>query len=277
MKPSFIQHVLLCLCVLLPALVQPAGAQDGTGQILDLERGLRIAPDSNTDKTSTAPAVSAPATTGTGFFVSEDGYLVTTYHVVRERERVMVRMSSQARWLPAKVVKRDARADLVLLKVDAVSKPLTLATAESVPIGLEAYVIGFPLPTVQGRSIKITQGLINGEVHPVRGRRLLQISAQVQTGNSGGPVVSPDGLVVGVVQSKLDALRVAERFKDLPQNVNFALNTESVITFLNNQSLKPWVRTLDVQKSLRPFQLLQMVQEAVVMIMTSAECSGTEC
>jgi V8-like Glu-specific endopeptidase len=61
----------------------------------------------------------------------------------------------------------------------------------------------------------------------------MQISVPVQRGNSGGPVFDQSGNVIGVVVSKLDALKVAERVGDLPQNVNFAIRGDVVRNFLD--------------------------------------------
>jgi S1-C subfamily serine protease len=63
--------------------------------------------------------------------------------------------------------------------------------------------------------------------------RLLQISAPVQPGNSGGPLLDASANVIGVVVSKLDALRVAKATGDIPQNVNFALNANVLRAFLD--------------------------------------------
>jgi S1-C subfamily serine protease len=65
----------------------------------------------------------------------------------------------------------------------------------------------------------------------------MQISVPVQRGNSGGPVLDQAGNVIGVVVSKLDALKLAQRTGDIPQNVNFAIKGEVVRTFLEAQNI----------------------------------------
>jgi hypothetical protein len=65
----------------------------------------------------------------------------------------------------------------------------------------------------------------------------MQITAPVQPGNSGGPLLDMSGNVVGVVVAKLDALKVAEVTGDIPQNVNFAINASVARTFLDAQSV----------------------------------------
>lgn len=229
---------------------------------------------------SAAPArapvpLQAPSevSTGTGFFVSTEGHLITAHHVVREREQVWVRWGVPSRVLKASVLQRDPQWDLALLKVEATSEALNLAKWDEVPMGLEAYVLGFPLPNLQGRTLKITQGLLSGEAKSVKGRPLFALTAAVQTGNSGGPVLSPDGLVLGMVHSKLDALKVAEKTRDLPQNVNFALSADVLAAFMASAGLPARVVSPSLITSLRPYQLMRMGQNAVVMVI-SAQKSG---
>lgn len=71
----------------------------------------------------------------------------------------------------------------------------------------------------------------------------MQISAPVQPGNSGGPVLNSRGAVVGVVVSKLDAVRVAEVIGDIPQNVNFAIRGEIAKLFLFQNGVEPVIES----------------------------------
>jgi S1-C subfamily serine protease len=215
------------------------------------------------------PQVQSTVSTGSGFYISHQGHMITAYHVVREREFNWVRHGTPSRLLKATVLMRDAQQDLALLKVDAETTALSFAKWDDVPTGLEAYVLGYPLPNLQGRSIKITQGLINKEAVLQRGRRLFSFSAEVQTGNSGGPVLSPEGLVLGMVQSKLDAMKVVERTRDLPQNVNFAVNAEGLLRFAESAGLQPRVLVPDLSQILRPYVLLRNSKDAVVMVISS--------
>ena len=73
----------------------------------------------------------------------------------------------------------------------------------------------------------------------------MQITAPVQTGNSGGPLLGPDGAVVGVIVSKLDALKFAEFLGDLPQNVNYAIRGEIAKVFLAQNGIEPLLSLAD--------------------------------
>lgn len=215
------------------------------------------------------PAARAPVRLrlGTGFFVTAQGHLLTADHVLRDGGRVFVKPDGAAAPLPAQVLRRDAQRDLALLKVapPAPVPALALADWRTVPMGLEAYVLGYPLPGVQGTSIKITQGIINGLAGGGRNAMLFQLSAEVQRGNSGGPVLSPDGLVTGMVFSKLDALRVLERERDLPQNVNYALNAAALAEFLQGEAVAVAPPDLAVQR--RPHEILAAARASVALVL----------
>ena len=93
-------------------------------------------------------------------------------------------------------------------------------------------LIGFPLPGVLSSNASLTTGTVSALAGPQDDTRLLQITAPVQRGNSGGPLLDYSGNVVGVIVSKLDAIAVARQSGDIPQNVNFAINSRIAQAFL---------------------------------------------
>ena len=203
---------------------------------------------------------------GTGFFISNDGYLLTANHVITKREKLLVKLGGSI-IKNAALIKVDPITDLALLKIDGPSSPLAIANWSDIPVGLEVYVIGYPLPATANMGVRITEGLINGAVG-VGPRRLdlYQLSAQVQKGNSGGPVLSPDGMVVGMVQGKLDALQVAERTHDLPQNVNFALKSSVLMRFLEGTEVKTQYSWVNLAKRYRPYEILRLSEQSIVQV-----------
>jgi serine protease Do len=213
-------------------------------------------------------AVQQQASLGTGFLVSADGYVVTALHVIRNKERVYVGPITANKWKKAKIIKLDEKNDLALLKISiASSAPLEFAEWADVPIGLEAYSIGYPIPKLLGLSRKMTQGLVNGDRTESGDEGFFQFSAEIQKGNSGGPVFSPDGLVIGVVQKKLNALKIAERSKDLPENVNYAIKSAAVIKFLEGTGVNVGVRKLNLNTNMRPYELYRQKHEAVLAVL----------
>ena len=96
---------------------------------------------------------------------------------------------------------------------------------------------GYPLRGVLASEANVTTGSISALAGPRDDRRLFQMTAPVQPGNSGGPVLDLSGNVVGVVVSKLDAIRIARATGDIPQNVNFAVSAGTTRAFLDAQDV----------------------------------------
>ena len=165
--------------------------------------------------------------------------MLTNQHVVDGCNRVVLR-TPDGRWLgavpPAKV---DATLDLALLAVPGLPGPV-LSFRAGPPIrrgdGVVAY--GFPLAGLLSSDPKLTRGEING-LAGIGDNPAIQISAEVQPGNSGGPLLDMQGHIVGVVVSKLNAQRVAQRTGDIAQNVNFAVKGEAALAFLRRAELSP--------------------------------------
>jgi serine protease Do len=218
-----------------------------------------------------AMAQSTPASNlsmGTGFVVAE-GLMVTAAHVLRDKDSVWVGPMEAKRWLRAQVVKVDEQHDLALIAVKLDAPALSLARWSDVPNGLEVFVVGFPQPRLQGLSKKITQGLINGnrsDRNESFDSGYFQFSAEVQQGNSGGPIFSPDGLVVGMVQKKLNALSVAEKTNDLPVNVSYGLKSSEIVNFLAGTPAQANVSSLSLRTLLRPYQVFAQHQGSIFAV-----------
>lgn len=209
-------------------------------------------------------------TFGTGFFVTEQ-YIVTAAHVVKDKTKVLVRQMGDSRFGTAEIVATDENFDLALLRLrQGIGPPLQLASWDDLPVGIETYVLGFSHPSIHGFSPRFTAGIMNGVARSTKekGERF-QFSAEIHKGNSGGAVVAPDGSVIGVVSSKLDALKVAERTKDLPQNVNFGVKTTTLMQFLQANGLNS-VKTklVDLTVAQRPFEVAREIKHSIVFIVS---------
>ena len=206
---------------------------------------------------------------GTGFFVSNAGHIVTAFHVIRGRSQVLVGPIGPADrklWRVATVLKTDEVNDLALLQARLERPPLPIAPWSEVPVGLEALVIGYPQPFVQGLSKKITLGIVNGERTETGEQALFQLSAEVQRGNSGGPVLSPDGVVIGVVRAKLNALSLAQKTGDIAQNVNFALKSSRLIEFLQSAGVPVQVEKPNLVQQPRPYETFRKAEASIIAI-----------
>jgi TPR repeat protein len=170
--------------------------------------------------------------TGTGFVVTRSGFALTNAHVVPACTTLTVRAPDGSTH-PATVIDRDPRIDLALLKVDHVFTHIAVFR-EDQPIrqGETVVVYGFPLTGVLADQGNLTEGMVSALAGVGNDSRLIQISAPVQQGNSGGPVVDTSGNIVGVVVSKLNALNMAKTTGDVAQNINFAIKGSVARGFL---------------------------------------------
>ena len=106
-------------------------------------------------------------------------------------------------------------------------------------IGESVYAYGYPMNGLLATSGNFTIGNVTATAGLGDDTGHIQISAPVQPGNSGGPLLDRFGNVVGVIQSKLNALKVASVTSDLPQNVNFAIKATVVLNFLDANGISP--------------------------------------
>lgn len=143
---------------------------------------------------------------GSGFIISEDGYIITNNHVVADARKLTVRLLDR-REFSAEVVGRDPNTDIAVIKIDANDlKPAVLGTSDGVRIGEWALAVGNPLG--EAFSFTITAGIVSGRGRQLQGLRrqdqaytiqdFIQTDAAINPGNSGGPLVNIRGEVIGV-------------------------------------------------------------------------------
>jgi S1-C subfamily serine protease len=169
---------------------------------------------------------------GTGFCVSENGYFLTNYHVVKDADQVRITIDASDQEIVAEVVKTNPRIDLALLKVDGTFRPVRFASETDFRLGEPIWVLGFPNPDRQGTSIKVTQGCVSSEKGPQDEDRSFQMDAAVQPGNSGSPVINEYGEVIGVAAGQLIEEEVLKESGRTPQNVNYAIKGSYITRFL---------------------------------------------
>lgn len=178
----------------------------------------------------------AAAYSGSAFEVSDDGHLLTNHHVVASCKTILLKKGALEDVV--QLVASDAQKDLAVLfdasrMADRMSHRRMMGGA-SIPFarfpgdnhhflyGESVVVAGFPLPDFLG-SINVTTGTVSAMSGPNNDETVFQITAPVQGGNSGGPVLNSRGTVVGVVVATLDPIKVQKDSGDVPQNVNFAI------------------------------------------------------
>jgi TPR repeat protein len=174
----------------------------------------------------------SPTASGTGFFITDDGYLISNYHVVKDATKV--RLLTGAGLIDAKVVQVDAANDLALLKADGRFAPLPIAASRTGLLGGTVATVGFPNIGLQGFAPKLAKGEIASLSGAGDDPRFFQISVPVQPGNSGGALVDERGNVIGIVSAKLDASVALAASGALPENVNYAVKSSFLLGFLES-------------------------------------------
>jgi S1-C subfamily serine protease len=202
-----------------------------------------------------------PSSSGTGFFVTTDGWIVTNAHVVEDCARVkVVGRGEVSEW------KLDGQNDLAILQsTGAPALPITVRANPPLRIGEDIAALGYPLASVLSSSIKITTGNINSLLGLADDTRYLQISTPVQPGNSGGPVVDHSGRLIGVVTAALKASASGD-LSTPPQNVNFAIRSSILELFLESRSI-PFQRAEENSQALGTADLAEKVAPSVVQIL----------
>jgi len=203
---------------------------------------------------------------GSCFALNEDGYLATCYHVIEDARRIRIRGVNEDFEHPliAKVIVSDQDNDLAILKIDD-SHFSTLETLpyqiKSIPseVGEEVFTLGYPLRAVMGDEIKLTNGVISACSGYMGDVTSYQLSATVQSGNSGCPVFNSDGDVIGVVNARLENIESAsyaikeQYLNKLIQNQRIRLSSHRIQSMSNMpmttkvKNIKPFVYIVEVE------------------------------
>ena len=200
--------------------------------------------------------------TGSGFFVSKLGHIVTNEHVVRNCGSITVG-DSTTNQVSATLLEKDKRNDLALMRISStqmasaeskslISKlglrveistpsiPLAsggLLRPDDVELGEDLLVSGYPYGDIFSNTIKVTKGIVSANKGMGDDSSQFQMDAAVQAGNSGGPIYDENGNIVGVVVQQLNKLKVAKVMGSLPENVNFGIKASTVRQFLTAAGL----------------------------------------
>lgn len=162
---------------------------------------------------------------GSGFIVSPDGYVLTNEHVVREARFVTVRLAN-GRETVGDVVRVNTPRDVAVIRLREQNLPAArMAVNYQPPIGSDVYAIG--TPRRESLDITMTRGIVSA-YRDERGQKYLQSDVQIHPGNSGGPLVTADGRVVGIAVQGLMAGNAS-------QNLNFFVPIDEAMAALNLQ------------------------------------------
>jgi len=176
--------------------------------------------------------VKTPGGLGSGFFINEDGYLITNFHVIEGETEISVEVYHQRggeldreTYKQVKIIAINKFHDLALLQIEDKSAPkfksVTLGSSDALNVGDGVFAIGSPL----GLERTVTQGILSTKSRQLEGELYLQTSTQINPGNSGGPLFNLAGEVVGVTNMKIT----------FGEGLGFAIPVELVKSFLDHR------------------------------------------
>lgn len=218
-----------------------------------------------------APTVQAEqyqVKSGTGFFISKSGYILTNHHVVAGCKSVMIR--GAVPMTQAAVIKTDSEIDLALLKTTAIPPRvavLRVEGGESLSVGDPLLLIGYPEEHGRTGIYDITPSKVISLQGPLGGDRWIQFEDAARQGNSGGPLLDGSGHVVGVVMGKSQLMRVnpINGQEEQVGKSDLAISLPYVWQFLQGVAVQPYTSTSGVAEYTRGY-LEQQARDAIVNI-----------
>ena len=176
--------------------------------------------------------VRTPSGLGSGFFINEDGFLMTNFHVIEGETQISVEVYLQRSgqlevksYKQVRIVAMNKFQDLTLLKIEDKDAPkfkrASLGSADALAVGERVFAIGSPL----GLERTVTEGILSTKTRELAGTLYLQTTAQINPGNSGGPLFNLAGEVVGITNMKIT----------FGEGLGFAIPVEAVKFFLDHR------------------------------------------
>jgi S1-C subfamily serine protease len=207
--------------------------------------------------------------TGSGFVVNDEGYILTDAHVVKSCKSIAVKPLN-ANALSATLEAVDPKNDLALIKTTAGFGQPVQFRSESDParLGETIGVVGYPLAGILSTEPKATFGEVNSVAGMDNDYTLLQISAPIQAGNSGSPVFDASGNVIAIVVSQASPVLIAKT-GSIPQNVNFAIRGEVAQIFMQAHGVR--FKVGDRKKRLRTDEVADAGQKSTALLVCAYE------
>jgi serine protease Do len=218
-----------------PKSIKPAKSEQAKSELLQNSPGFRSEKSVRELVQELGEAVvqvRTPGGLGSGFFLNEEGYLITNFHVTEGETQISIEVYHQKdnqldrkTYKQVRIIAMNKFQDLALLKVEDRDAPkfahVPLAEPDSLAVGERVFAIGSPL----GLERTVTEGIVSTKTRQIQGELYLQTTTQINPGNSGGPLFNLRGEVVGVTNMKLM----------FGEGLGFAIPVDAVRYFLKHR------------------------------------------
>jgi len=171
---------------------------------------------------------------GTGFFISEKGYVVTNHHVIKNAKNISVELESDNELVEyqAEILFDDRKNDLTVLKIKNENKELNInipfqICEKDIPIGSSVFTLGYPMIETMGESLKLSDGIISSLSGYMSNESVYQVTVPINPGNSGGPLFDKSGNLVGIINAKYTGA----------ENVTYAIKSKKLLKMLEEDDL----------------------------------------
>jgi S1-C subfamily serine protease len=222
---------------------------------------LKLYPTSEDNVTT----FSGVKSSGTGFAISTNGYIVTNQHVVDGVSKISVRgvKGNFSKVYKAKVIIEDKNNDLAIIKIDDPSftslgvPPYKIDNGIS-DVGNSVYALGYPLRATMGDEVKLTNGIISSKTGFQGDITTYQITVPVQPGNSGGPLFDSNGNIIGIINAKHIGA----------ENASYAIKTSYLMNLIQVMNSSPSLPKTNTISSKNLSEQVKFVKEFVYIIET---------
>jgi hypothetical protein len=205
-------------------------------------------------------------TAGTGFLITENGYILTAYHVIEDAPGSIEVVMNDGKEYKARLIdysptfEEDGK-DIALLKIEATGLPtLPLGDSDAVQLFDQVIAMGYPLTFEFGIRINVTGGNVTAFRTLEKGPDVLQIDAAINPGNSGGPVLDSQGSVIGIAVS-----RITQVGETAVEGVSFMVPIAHAVELVKKH-IPTWNHTAAGSLSLSPQEIVKRATPAVVYV-----------
>lgn len=211
--------------------IQPDGIISSSLHTL-LDAAIRL--ESNKISKKPSPQNKNNVTTGTGFIFTGH-HILTNHHVIKNCKKILINSGSESE--TAMVEKSNLEEDIAILYTMKSWNSISEFSPNDSQLGQEVIVAGYPLRGLLSDDMNIVSGEISSLSGLQNDRSKFQITAPIQQGNSGGPMLDRNGNIIGMVVSKLNVIQVAKHTGDIPQNISFAIKGKVIKRFLKQTNI----------------------------------------